>query len=60
MKTKFPVTRKNFKNDNNLDFDLTLEILDLMGWNMENCFFQIVKSGEIPGSTYGSPGMTFL
>jgi hypothetical protein len=40
MKTKFTVTRKNFKNDNNLNFDLTLEILDLMGWNMDDWFFK--------------------
>ncbi|HPL92819.1 MAG TPA: hypothetical protein PLB38_00865 [bacterium] len=43
MKTKFPTTQKFIKNDDCLKMDFTLEILDLMGWNMENWFFQREK-----------------
>ena len=46
MKTKFPVTQKFVRNDDCLKFDYTLEILDLMGWNMEDWFFKRENTGK--------------
>lgn len=48
MKTKFQEKKKFVRNDDylNLNMDFTLEILDLMGWNMENWFFKRENTGK--------------
>jgi len=46
MKTKFQEKKIFVRNDDCLNMDFTLEILDLIGWNMEDWFFKRENTGK--------------